>query len=663
MTISQYIPKPIVQIYHWKLALLGALFFGFPSKKIKVIGITGTNGKTTTVEILAHLLRENGFKVASLSSLEFRIGDEVLPNTTRMTMPGRFFVNSLLNKAVKIGCQYFVMEVTSQGIEQFRHAFIDFDAAIFTNLSPEHIEAHGGYEKYKAAKGKFFADVKTKHILNLDDDEVGYFYDFPAKEKIGYTLKNRELGGIKIIHAYDVKSEGSASSFAINGEKFKLNLLGDYNVYNALAAISYAQTQNISFEQCAQALAKITKVEGRGEEVISTPFKVIVDYAFTPIALEKLYRSIKPSNGKLIAVLGSAGGGRDKWKRPVLGEIADKFCDMVIVTNEDPFDEDPMEIIEQVASGVKTNQPHKVLDRREAIKLALKSAQPGDVVAITGKGAEQSIVEKGKKVPWSDRWEILNVYDTTNSKLINIQDNKKQTSIQLIREVIDNIGRKIYTVIKSIKQNKNFQKASAVFIVLCVVIYSGVNFMGNFAGVINFLEKINHQDPLPKVLAEIHVTTNEVSSSTIGLTPIISVINVGDTPVTYFGMLLVDEPMSDRIIKFSEMNNIKADMPIKGSGVNIGATIKNQLSVLVPNFVNNAMQQKNLTTDKSFYLFFRDEKKREYIATGKIIINFKEGFKRAYIPDFYAFIQENIYICKWQNIFHRNNIEYIQDQK
>ncbi len=412
MTISKYIPKFILNIYHWKLALLGAILYGFPSKKLKVIGITGTNGKTTSVEMLARVLRHAGFKVASLSSIQFRIGDEIIPNKTRMTMPGRLFVNSLMNKAVKAGCQYFITEVTSQGIDQFRHKFIDFDAAIFTNLSPEHIEAHGGYENYKKAKGKFFEYVKTKHILNLDDDEVGYFIDFPAKEKYGYTTKDRCADNIKIIRAYDIRKEGSAIMFSVNGQRFKLNLIGDYNIYNALSAISYAISQNISLKQCADALEKIDKMEGRGEEVISDPFKVIIDYAFTPIALEKLYRSIKPQSGKLIAVLGSCGGGRDKWKRPVLGEIADKFCDMVIITNEDPYDEDPMEIIEQVATGVRINRPYKILDRREAIKLALKSALPGDVVAITGKGCEPTIEQKGKKIPWSDKNVVLEEHKT-----------------------------------------------------------------------------------------------------------------------------------------------------------------------------------------------------------------------------------------------------------
>jgi UDP-N-acetylmuramyl-tripeptide synthetase len=399
MSIRKLVPDFITKPYHLALAFLGALFFWFPSKKIKVIGITGTNGKSTVVQMLSHVLRKAGFKVASLSSIEFRIGDKVIENKTRMTMPGRFFVQKLLAQAVQDKCQYFVMEITSQGVEQYRHAFINFDCAIITNLTPEHIEAHKGFENYKNAKGKFFASVKNTHIVNLDDNYHNYFLSFDAKQKIGYTLQNNSASNTKIVSATKLDN----SKFTVQDQEFNLKMFGDYNIYNALAVISYCLNQNISLKVCADALANLDQIPGRGEIVISEPFKVCIDYAFTPNALEQVYKTLKPAQCKMIAVLGSAGGGRDKWKRPVLGELADKYCDIVIVTNEDPFNEDPQKIIDMVASGVKNKQPYKILDRREAIKFALSQAQAGDVVIITGKGSEPSIVQKGKRIPWSDK--------------------------------------------------------------------------------------------------------------------------------------------------------------------------------------------------------------------------------------------------------------------
>jgi len=208
--------------------------------------------------------------------------------------------------------------------------------------------------------------------------------------------------------------------------RFKLQLIGDFNVYNALAAISVGISQGISLEICERAVGMVKGVPGRMELVVQEPFKVFVDYAFTPNALEKVYQTLKPENkrrrdksllypslrlGRMICVLGACGGGRDKWKRKVLGQIAAKYCDEVIVTNEDPYDENPMEIIDQVANGAGP-KAKKILDRREAINKSLKSAQESDVVIITGKGCEPWIVEaRGKKIPWDDRQIVREEYE------------------------------------------------------------------------------------------------------------------------------------------------------------------------------------------------------------------------------------------------------------
>ncbi len=370
--------------YHWKLAFLGAFFYRFPSRKIKVIGVTGTNGKSTVVELTAKILEEAGYKVASLSSIKFKIGEKEWLNTLKMTMPGRLKIQKFLREAVSCGCQYAILEVTSEGIKQYRHKFINFEATVFTNLSPEHIEAHGGFEKYREAKGKLFKTTKKIHIINIDDENAEYFLQFPANKKYTYGMNQGDINNKDI--------------------KLQLSLIGNFNIYNALAAIGVGLSQGINLERCKTAVEKVKGIPGRMEEIVSQHFKVFVDYAFTPNALEKVYQAIKNNfqPKKMICVLGACGGGRDKWKRPVLGEIAAKYCDEIIVTNEDPYDEDPMKIIDEVAKGTD-GKAKKILNRREAIRESLKSGQSGDAVIITGKGCEPWIIEKGKKIPWDDR--------------------------------------------------------------------------------------------------------------------------------------------------------------------------------------------------------------------------------------------------------------------
>ena len=410
--IKLILPPFAIRGYHFMLALLGAVFYFSPSRKIIVIGITGTNGKSTVVELATKILEEAGYKVASLSSISFRIGEKEEPNLLKMTMPGRFQIQRFLRQAVNSGCKYAVLEVTSEGIKQYRHKFIDFNSAVFTNLSPEHIEAHGSFEKYREAKGKLFQAAKKIHIINLDDENADYFLQFPASKKYGYTIKNKEPAienrqKFFIILCPLFNSGPDGVNFEAQGTKFNLKLIGEFNISNALAAICVGLTQNISLETCQKALEKIEGIPGRMELVISDPFKVFVDYAFTPAALEKVYQGLtnnyKLKTNKLICVLGAAGGGRDKWKRSVLGEIAGKYCTEIIVTNEDPYDENPLKIIEDVSSGAG-GKAQKILDRREAINYALKNAKPGDSVIITGKGCEPWIcVAGGKKIPWDDR--------------------------------------------------------------------------------------------------------------------------------------------------------------------------------------------------------------------------------------------------------------------
>lgn len=399
--IKKILPSFLLSWYYFLLAFFGSVIYGFPSRQIKVIGVTGTNGKTTVVSMAANVLEEAGYKVALLSSIKFKIGYQEKVNALKMTMPGRFKLQKFLRQAVAAGCQYAVLEVSSEGVKQYRHKFIDFTTAVFTNLTPEHIEAHGGFEKYRDAKAKFFAAVKKIHIINIDDKNANFFLKIPAEKIYTYGMEKGDINR--------------------RNTSFQLSLLGEFNIYNALAAISVGLSQGLSLEVCQRAVEKIKNVPGRMEIVIQEPFKVVVDYAVTPDALEGLYKTIKNefSPNSLICVFGACGGGRDKWKRPELGKIASKYCNEIILTNEDPYSENPSQILSQIKSGIfnfsaiggsalggqfSISNLYEILDRREAISKALALAKPGDAVAISGKGAEpQMALAHDKKIPWDDR--------------------------------------------------------------------------------------------------------------------------------------------------------------------------------------------------------------------------------------------------------------------
>jgi UDP-N-acetylmuramoyl-L-alanyl-D-glutamate--2,6-diaminopimelate ligase len=407
--IKKITPRFLLKIYHYKLALLGALLYGFPSSKLIVFGVTGTNGKTTVVDFMARIFEEGGFKTASMSSIRFKIGEQEWENKLKMTMPGRMKIQRFLRQAIKAGCTHAVLEVTSEGIKQYRHKFINFTGAVLTNLTPEHIETHGCFEKYRACKEELFKTAKEVHIVNIDDDNSQYFLKHEAGKKWGYSLKNPNdqfsMAKFQKIYADNIQNSINGERFLINGVRFELNLLGEFNIYNSLAAVCAGLSQGISLEKCASALSKIKAEPGRMEIVSKEP-TIIVDYAHNPGALEQVYKNVlnfKPQNSRMICVLGSCGGGRDKWKRPVLGKLAADYCDKIIITNEDPYDDAPMEIINAVAQGVGA-RAEKISDRREAIKKAVGLAKSEDIVVITGKGCEPWMcVANGKKIPWDDR--------------------------------------------------------------------------------------------------------------------------------------------------------------------------------------------------------------------------------------------------------------------
>ena len=422
--IKKLIPKSVFDffapIYHTALAWGGAVIYGFPSRSMKVIGVTGTKGKSTTVFLISKLLEGTGEPVAAIGSLGFKIKDKEWPNNLKMTMPGRFKLQKFLAQARKAGCKYVVLEVTSEGIKQKRHLGIKFDCAVFTNLHKEHLESHGTFENYYKAKQELFKGTENIHVLNGDDPHMKLFSDFHAKHKIFYGIGTGDM------RAENVQLGEGESSFEVYGAKFNIHFGGKFNVYNCLAALAVGAMYGIDLPKAEPIMEKVSNIRGRMEYVQKNPFAVVVDYAHTPESLIQVYQTLKSeilnpksetnskfkiqnSKRKLICVLGAAGGGRDKWKRPEFGKIASLYCDQIILTDEDPYDENPEEILEQISSGFSKTQnsklkTQKILDRRDAIKTAISMAEQGDVVVITGKGSETSMaVAGGKKIPWSDR--------------------------------------------------------------------------------------------------------------------------------------------------------------------------------------------------------------------------------------------------------------------
>lgn len=391
-------PKPMFHFlqpfYHWILAMLALVYYRFPARGMKLIGVTGTKGKSTATYMIAKILEDQGYNVAMIGSLGYKINKVMVPNVLKMTMPGRFKLQKFLHEARKAKVQYVVIEVTSEGIAQHRLQGITIDCAVFTNLHKEHIESHGSFERYIEAKKKLFKKTRNIHVVNVENDYSDEFLAIPCKKLVTYGLKKGDL---------------TQDIFQI-----QLKLSGEFNIYNALAAIGVAHVYGLDFLKAKTTVESIDTIPGRMEYIEhGQPFEVVIDYAHTPESLEGAYQTLKNKGGKLICVLGAAGGGRDTWKRPVFGEIAESYCDEIILTNEDPYDEPPQQIIDQIASGIKNLAKTKmILDRGNAIYTAIADARANDTVIVTGKGSETSIsMAGGKKVPWSDKDAIAKVLE------------------------------------------------------------------------------------------------------------------------------------------------------------------------------------------------------------------------------------------------------------
>jgi UDP-N-acetylmuramoyl-L-alanyl-D-glutamate--2,6-diaminopimelate ligase len=404
------IPQLIVARSRDALADAAAAWFDHPSRKLHVIGITGTDGKTTTAFLAEAMLRAAGRRPGLLGTVEVEIGDKRLPNQDRNTTPEALELQGLLAEMVAAGNDSVVMEATSHGLAQARTRNVAFDVGILTNLTSEHLEFHGSLDKYKAAKAMLFQQAPIA-ILNADDPSFDYFRGQSIGRAVTYALEaDADVRGSNV----DARANGT--SFTVTAADWSgrvdLQLPGSFNVHNALAVVALAHAEGIDLDLAVTALGAVPGVPGRMETVeLGQPFGVVVDYAHTADSLGKVLAVLRPlASGRLIAVFGSAGE-RDPTKRPAMGRVAAELADVTIITDEDPRLEDPRVINEAIAAGARAagaRDGEELLvidDRPAAIARAVSLAQAGDVILLAGKGHEQSIIY-GTTRRWWDEKEV-----------------------------------------------------------------------------------------------------------------------------------------------------------------------------------------------------------------------------------------------------------------
>jgi len=421
--VKKLIPQPVfnaIEPYgHWGEAIVANFRYGFPARNLKIIGVTGTDGKTTTSTLIQKMLQESGKKVAMMTTISIDLGDGPKPNPTRLTTIGAMALFKQLQQIRDAKPDWLILETTSHALAQRRVWGVPYSVAVMTNVTHEHLDYHKTFEKYRDAKLRLFKLTNSNRrglrtgVANADDPS-GNLFASAVKRPITYGKTVGEL------RASDIKTSPTASQFVAHYQERKLdikvNLPGSFNVSNSLAAVGAGIAVGLTNQQIEQGIAALTSVEGRMNTVDEgQAFTVIVDYAHTPESFEKIFTEVKPlTKGRMLVVFGSAGR-RDAAKRAIQGEVAGKFCDVVIATEEDDRDEDGEMILESIAGGAQKSGKildkdlFKVHDRTKAIEKVIDLAQPGDTVLLLGKGHEKSILGNTGKRPWDEVTEARKV--------------------------------------------------------------------------------------------------------------------------------------------------------------------------------------------------------------------------------------------------------------
>lgn len=412
-TVKKVIPKSIfhkVEPYgHWAEAIIAQNRSGFPAKKMNIVGVTGTTGKTTTVTLMASVLRAAGYKTAYFTTVEHDFGNGPVHNASRMTTLGATQLVKNIEKARQNGVEWIVIEVASHALAQHRVWGIPFKVGILTNISHEHLDYHGTMEAYKAAKRKLFEQVKRSGgtgVINADDPNANYFA--AAGSSVTYGRKNKAD-----VMAININTTANGSTFMVqqkNGTKFevKTELPGSFNVSNVMAVVTAGLTLGIPADRIAKGVASLPAVKGRmASYKTDKGFSAIIDFAHTPDSFEKIFKEIRPvTKGKLIAVFGKAGE-RDQESRYLQGTLAADYCEQIILTEDDPRSESNEAINAQIREGIakSTKKPEVIEDndRAKAIDKAVEMAEKGDVILLLSKGHEKSIaIAGGKEKPWDE---------------------------------------------------------------------------------------------------------------------------------------------------------------------------------------------------------------------------------------------------------------------
>ena len=375
--------------YHYSQSIIAGIKYGFPGKKIRVIGVTGTNGKTTTCFMIWHMLNQAGYKTGLMTTVAYGV-NKLQPELGHMTTVDAFTLNKRIKEIADSGAEFLVLEVTSHALAEFRTLGIPIEIGVFTNLTHEHLDYHKTMAKYRAAKGKLFKKAAFS-ILNADDPATKYYTKI-AKDYITYGIKNGEN------RPSDIKLDVSGVSYLYHGMNISTQIPGEFNVYNSLAAVQVGERLGLKPKDIEKGISSLDSVEGRMNVIDEGQnFTVIVDYAHAPDALEKVFDSVKGHKGRIISVHGGAGR-RDPSTRPIRGEILAKNSDIVIITEDDTRDEDLEQIMNGFIKGAEKagkklgKNLFKEPDREKAIKLALNTAKKGDLVLVLGKGHEKTIL-------------------------------------------------------------------------------------------------------------------------------------------------------------------------------------------------------------------------------------------------------------------------------